>query len=280
MGYIVYVNGEWVSDSKARISVYDIGLQRGYGVAEVISVYNGIPYLLDRHLKRVQYGLQSLHIAGVSSDKIEKIIHTGLKKNQETECTVKVIITGGIATHGPSFKGRPTVIVLFSDRQKHQKKSYTEGVRAVPFEAFRVFHDVKSLNYVSSVLGIEYAKSKDAHEAIFMDARGRVTEGMTSNFFIVHKGILYTVRTDHVLQGITRNRVLELARSVLPVQEIDMLTERDVVRADEAFITSRNRNIMPVTQWDRKIIGEGVPGRWTCMLMEKLSEDIDRACGR
>lgn len=280
MGYVVYVNGDWVSDSKASVSVSDVGLQRGYGVSEVISVYNGVPYLLDRHMKRMVHSLQALRIPNVSAEKIQKIIHAGIKKNGETDCTVKVIITGGTAAQGPSFKGRPTVIVLFSDPEKILKRQYTDGVRVIPFEASRMFKDVKSLNYISSVLGVLHAEDKDAYEAIFMDARGRVTEGMTSNFFIVHNGILYTVRTDHVLAGITRGRVLELARSILPVQEIDMLTERDVVRADEAFITSRNRNIIPVTQWDKKTIGDGTPGTWTILLMEKLSKDIDRACGR
>lgn len=280
MKYWYSVNGKWVKENKAVISVNDIGLQRGYGAVEVIRVVNGIAYRLDDHLARLTRSLSALKITPPSTSTLERLIKQGLRKNQLLEAQVKVIVTGGLAQPGPSFKGKPSVIIIFTPADPINKKIKIirdKGVSVITFYAARLYPEVKSLNYVSSVLGYLAARDHGAHEAIFIDARGRVTEGMTSNLFMIKNGIAYTPKRS-VLPGITRQRIITLAKKILPIQEIEFLLDQDIKQADELFITSANRGVLPVTTWNGRLVNGGVIGYWTGQLRAAYEADIAREC--
>lgn len=271
------IGGTWVRDDKAAIPITDIGFQRGYGAVDVLCAYHKMPYRLEDHLERLERSLELLRIKAPARASIERIIKQGIKKNELIDAVIKIYVTGGHAAPGPLAKGKPLVVVTFAPYEPWPRKFYEEGAAVIPVSLQRILPEAKSLSYVPSVLAAMQAQEKGAHEGVFMDARGRITEGATSNIFMVRNGILYTPKRG-VLPGITRQRVIALAKKILPVQEIEYLLDTDLKGADEIFITSVNRGVMPVTSYAGKMVNGGVVGEWTVRLMEAYRDDIDRTC--
>jgi branched-chain amino acid aminotransferase len=184
------------------------------------------------------------------------------------------VVTGGSSPDFITPQGKPRLLVLVTRAPVLPEKWYSDGVKIVTFFSERSIPGAKSIDYVAATIALKQAQEQGAIEAVYVDHKGHVLEGTTSNIFALIDDKLITPGTG-ILSGITRKAVLELAERTLSVDIRDLKLE-ELTSADEVFITGTNKMIVPVVQVDRSPIGAGRPGRITRTLMRALSNQIDK----
>ncbi|GAA0350738.1 D-amino-acid transaminase [Bacillus horti] len=270
----VLINGEIVTRIDAKVDIEDRAYQFGDGIYEVIRVYNGICYQLEEHIQRLERSAKEIRLSlPFSAEEFTQQLQELVKGNQLQEGIIYTQVTRGVA---PRYHGFP------SDDVKPQFVAYTKdlprptafmehGVKAVLLEDVRWLRcDIKSLNLLGNVLAKQKANDEGGFEAI--QHRGDiVTEGSSSNVFLVQEGILYThPASSLILNGITRVKVLELCEKLELIVKEQEFTVKDLLDADEVFITSTTSEVMPITQIDDQPVGPGIPGPLTVKLQQEF----------
>lgn len=283
MPIAVSMDGQLVPPDAARVSVFDRGFLYGDSVFETLRTYGGKPYALDRHLGRLAESAARVFIPlPVPMDRLAREIEATLGAGENAESYVRVMLTRGQGELGldPALSDRALRVVLVAPLVGLPAASYERGVGAVLFRTQRAAdataaHGAKIGNYLVAVLAVREARAAGAHEALIVDVAGRVVEGATSNVFIVQRGALVTPpESAGILLGITRERVLDLARGVgLAVREHELSVD-DVLGADELFITSTLREVLPVVRVGDRAIGGGEPGVVTRRVAGLLSAAV------
>lgn len=270
-----YLNGEWVTTENLKISAFDLAVLRGYGLFDFLRTYHKKPFRLDDHITRLY---NSAAIIGIplkwDKTEIEEILQTGIQKNAEEadDFDIRILVTGGVGVSSTT-PGNPSLIITFQKAFVYPEQCYTEGAKLYSYDYVRVLPSAKSLNYVVGIRELQNARKQGALEVLYVHDGGKIYEGMTSNFFGVKNGELYTRHAD-VLLGVTRKVVLELAESLgIPVHEVDIRYD-DLKTFDETFITASQKEIMPIVQVDDITIGIGV-GPMT----KKLHESYKKLTG-
>jgi len=278
---LVYIDGQLVPKSQAKISVFDHGFLYGDGVFESIMVFNGVAFKLKEHIDRLYDSAKAicLEIPMSKEEMIKTIIET-VRVNGFKDAYIRVLVTRGVGDLGldPRKCPKPSVIIIVDKIQLYKEDAWTKGVTAIISSVRRdrvdaTTHEIKSMNYLNSILAKLEANAVGADEAIMLDERGFVSEGATDNVFIVKNGIIYTPpRTSGILPGITRDRVMRLAEELgYKVVEKD-ITPAELLTADEVFLTGTAAGIVPVVKISGRVIGDGRPGPITRRLMEKFKE--------
>ena len=253
-----FINGKIVKENRAKISVNDIGLHRGYGVFEVLRTYNGKPFLLNEHLKRLNRSGSNLNLKiPYNKNEISKIVNTLIEKNKFPESLVKIIVTGGESSDGVTIAKKPTIIILNKLLPPVDPKIYQRGVKLLTFEYQRFIPLVKNLNYIELLRNQKRLKKEKAFNLLYI-SDAKVLEGATCNIFIFKNNKLITP-DNLILKGTTRNLVLKLARKHFRIEKRDVML-KELLNSDEVFITSTSKGIVPVVQIDNKIIKYGKPG--------------------
>ncbi|GAB7386796.1 D-amino-acid transaminase [Bacillaceae bacterium] len=267
----------FVERAAARIDIEDRGYQFGDGVYEVIRVYNGRLFALEPHLQRLKRSAAEIRLPlPYSTDKLAENLHLLLKHNKLTNGQVYLQVTRGAAARIHHFpeKTEP-VLVAYTVETKRPLRQLETGIKGTFVEDIRWLRcDIKSLNLLGNVLAKQRAKENGCDEAI-LHREGTVTEGSSSNVFLVKDDVLYTHPANRlILNGITRSLVLDLAQALhLPVKEEPFTTER-LLHGDEAFVTSTTLEIMPVVAIDGTTIGGGKPGPVTRKLQQAFAQLI------
>lgn len=268
-----YLNGEIIPVHDAKIGVYDIGILRGFGIYEALTTFNRKPFELDAHLDRFEKSARSLTLTiPLAREKIAEVLKELIARNipDGKEAVIRILLTGGEAVGGIEIGEKPTFYILVEPLIPIQSRYYSEGASLIAQEFPRQFPQMKTTNYIQAVLLQKARKESGAIEILYTN-RGNVLECATSNFFIVADGALVTAKDD-VLLGITRKVTLELAaKNNIQTEERDV-TEAEMYAADEAFITSSFKGIVPVVQIAGKKIGSGKVGSVTKQLMRALDE--------
>jgi len=280
----VYINGEFVPESQAKISVFDHGFLYGDGVFEGIRAYNGKVFKLYEHLDRLYDCAKviDLKIPLTKEEFAEAILET-LRRNKLRDAYIRPIVTRGVGDLGldPRKCPKPTVIIITKPWGKLYGDLYEKGLKAVTVTVRRNAIDslppnLKSLNYLNNILAKIEANAKGGDEAIFLDHNGYVSEGSGDNIFVVKNGEILTPPTLNNLKGITRAVVIEIIKDLgIPFKETN-IGLFDLYTADEVFVTGTAAEIAPVTIIDGRAIGDGKPGKITKMLMEKFSEITEK----
>lgn len=283
---LVYVNGEFYPKSKAKISVYDHGLLYGDGVFEGIRAYNGVVFKLKEHMDRLYRSAHAIMLKmPMTKEEMMKAVLDTLRKNNLKDAYIRLAVTRGIGDLGldPRKCPNPTVFIITEPMLQLVTPEVKErGVTAIISWVRRdsvdaTSHEIKSLNYLNSILAKIEANNAGADEAICLDQRGFVSEGSAENVFIVKDGKIVTPPTSTgALVGITRRVVVKLAEKLgYTVTEKDV-TPSELMNADEVFFTGTAAEVTPVREINRRTIGEGRPGPVTKHLMEefkKITED-------
>lgn len=268
---IIYLNGEFLPEEKAKISPFDHGFLYGDGVFETMVVTNGLVFKLDQHLERLYDSLTVLKIKiPFSKNKLKKLVLETLRRNSLKDGYVRLIVSRGVGYPAldPRACEKPTIVIIPSAKIFPQsfRRSYSDIIDKVVIVSTRKIPSVciearvKSLNYLNNILARIEALESGADEAIMLDLNGFVTEGPGENIFIVRSGSLHTPPPHNILNGITRQTVLELAESMgIKVYEQN-LTRYDLYTADEAFFTSTFGGIKPIREIDGRRIGLKAPG--------------------
>jgi len=265
----VYVNGAWHDRATASISVYDHGLLYGDGVFEGLRAYDGRIFRLARHVERLYDSAKSINLAIPHTQEefaalmVEAVGRSGLR-----DAYLRPVVTRGVGDLGLDSRKCPTatVIIIVDTIAVWSADRYEQGLDVVT-AATPVPHRealsprVKSLNYLAHVMAKLEGSLAGADEVLMLDPAGYVAEGSGQNLFVVRGGRLRTPPVwAGILQGVTRDAVIELAREAGFPAEESPLNRHDVYTADEAFLTGTASELAPIRRYDGRLIGAGRAG--------------------
>jgi len=280
----VYINGELVDKQDAKISVFDHGLLYGDGVFEGIRVYKGKVFRCKEHVDRLFNSAKAIALRiPMTKQEVTEAIHRTVAANGRPNAYVRIVVTRGAGTLGldPTKCHDPQVIIITDSISLYPREFYEKGLEVVTVPTMRNHHNVlspkiKSLNYLNNILAKIEARQAGVIEAIMLNPLGFVAECTGDNIFIVSRGRLLTPPPDAgILEGITRQVVMELAeRAGIPVAE-QQLTRFDLYVADECFLSGTAAEIIPVVRIDSRDIGDGTPGKITLQLLQMFREETD-----
>jgi branched-chain amino acid aminotransferase len=275
----VSINGQLVDKADAKISVYDHGLLYGDGVFEGIRVYSGKVFRLREHLDRLYESARHifLEIPWPRDKMADEVLRT-VAANDKRDGYIRLVVTRGAGSLGldPGKCSNPQVIVIVDDIALYPPEYYEKGLEVITSSFIRnhpgaLSPRIKSLNYLNNILAKVEAVRAGCQEALMLNHNGELAECTGDNIFLVKRGILRTPPINAgLLEGITRDAVIELARGAkIEVQEIE-LTRHDVYAADECFLTGTAAEVVPVVKCDGRLIGAGKPGPVTRQLRERF----------
>jgi len=274
-----YIDGCWVHPRAASISINDVAVLRGYSAFESLRTYNRRPFHLDEHLTRLYRSAELIELEiPWSRDQITALVQEIIARNTYKHASIRLLVTGGETEDSILPIGKPTLAVLISPLGERDMERFAQGYKLITTSLQRIAPEAKTTSYLAAIRALKEAKRRHAADALFVNEQGHVLEATRSNFFIFRGDTLITPRAG-VLIGITRNVVLELARGCFPIEERPILRE-ELPQADEAFITSSSREIVPIVQIDDLVIGDGRPGKRTYELEQRFIEMIDRGAFR
>jgi branched-chain amino acid aminotransferase len=256
--------------SRTSVPILDLMVQRGFGIKEDFRTYNKKPFALDNHLKRLQKSAKLIGLKSLPDEKlIRKIIDRGMKKIKG-DVLVKILITGGIS-HLLKQEGRPNFFVLFQPQISFAKRFYSKGAKLMTARFERPIPHAKSLNYFFAVVAQKQALKKKFDEVLYLDERKNILEGTTFNIALVKDNAIITPHNG-VLEGVTIEYVLRLAKKLGFKTKRQKLRYSQLKTADEVFIASTNREIIPVVKVDQITIGNGKPGKVSKQLLREFRD--------
>jgi len=279
----VYIDGKYYPKSEAKVSVFDHGLLYGDGVFEGIRAYDGVVFKLKEHINRLYSSahMLMLSIPVTKEELIQKTLET-LRKNKLRDAYIRLVVTRGTGDLGVNPKNctKPTIIIITDTISMHKDDAKTNGVTAMiswvkrdPVDA--TSHEIKSLNYLNSILAKIEANIAGVDEAICLDKNGFVCEGVAENVFIVKNGKIQTPPScTGALPGITAESAKTLARRLGYEVSEKNVTPYELFNADEVFFTGTAAEIVPVREVNKRSIGDGRPGPIVRRLMVEFSRMV------
>lgn len=281
MSVKVFVNDRLYDKEDAKVSVYDHGLLYGDGVFEGIRSYGGKVFRLEEHLDRLWYSAKAIWLEiPMTKEAMAKAIADTLAANGIEDGYIRVVVTRGAGTLGldPNRCSNPQVIIITDYISLYSQEYYDNGLEIVTVSTQRnhpaaLSPRIKSLNYLNNILAKIEGLQAGCIEALMLNHKGEIAECTGDNIFLVRKGVLLTPPNEAgILEGVTRDAVIGLARQEgIEVREVP-LTKHDVYIADECFLTGTAAEVVPVTKVDSRRIGEGKPGPITRKLIARFKE--------
>ncbi|MFT5169996.1 MAG: branched-chain amino acid aminotransferase [Lysobacterales bacterium] len=274
----IHLNGKLINKEDAKISVFDHGFLYGDGAFEGIRSYNSSVFKLKEHVKRLYETCHSLMIeVPITQQQMCKSIIDTLKANKLKDGYIRAIVTRGEGDLGldpRKCKGKASVIIITDNITLYPKELYNKGMEIITVPTLQnnpnaLNPQLKSLNYLNNILAKIEANNAGYCEAIMMDANGYITECTGDNIFIIKDGVLLTPNQGH-LKGITREIVLDIAKTLkIPTKET-FITRHDVYVADECFLTGTAAEVIPIVKVDGRTIATGKPGKRTAGIIKKF----------
>jgi len=275
----VWLNGELVDREDAKISVFDHGVLYGDGVFEGIRSYGGKPFRLQAHIRRLYDSARGIRLTiPMTPEEMAKAVTDTLEANGVEDAYIRVVVTRGPGTLGldPNRCSRPNVFIICDKIALYPKELYENGLEVITAATMRnhpnaVNPRLKSLNYLNNILAKIEAIDAGTLEAVMLNHLGYVAECTGDNLFIVRDGRLFTPPiAAGILEGITRDEIIDIARGLgIEVRE-ENLTRQDLYVADECFLTGTAAEVVPVVRIDKRTIGDGRPGPITRRLAEEF----------
>ena len=284
----VSVNGRISDAQQAVVSVFDHGFLFGEGVYETLRTYSGRPFLLDRHLRRLRASAAAIAL-DVPLDDVEfeaRIDETVLASGIESERYIRLLLTRGVGdlSYDPSGCPTPTIVVIVKPHIETSESDRTRGVAVVLSPVLRnhpaaVNPLIKSNNLLNNALAMQDAIRRGAAEAIMRNHRGEISECAQSNLFLVRGGEVVTPSLEAgLLEGVTRNFMFGVGDDLGVRVSDTTLRDADLLSADEIFLTSTTREVLPVTRIDDRTIGTGEAGPITQRLAEAFRRKARTLC--
>jgi branched-chain amino acid aminotransferase len=273
----VYVNGRIARAEDAAIPVYDHGFLYGEGVYETLRTYNRVPFLYDRHVRRLRASAGYLHLDVPFSDEglAAWIADTMAAAGDMREAYIRVLLTRGVGelSYDVAATPVPSLVIIVKPLEDPPARILEDGIRVALVPILRnhpgsVNPIIKSNNLLNNALAMQEANRRGAEEALMCNYRGELSECSQANFFIVRGNVAITPETEAgLLEGLTRSFLFEVGQEVGVEVRSGTLYPKDLESADEAFITSTTRELSPVTRIDDRVVGRGKPGPVTLRLL-------------
>jgi branched-chain amino acid aminotransferase len=279
---LIYIDGEFYTKSEAKISVYDHGLLYGDGVFEGIRAYNGVVFKLKEHIERLYKSAHPIFLnIPLTKEQLTQTVLETLRKNELKDAYIRLVVTRGLGDLGldPRKCPKATIIIITEPQlQLHSPEKLENGICTVITWVRRnaidaASHEMKSLNYLNSILGKIEANNTGADEAICLDKTGYVCEGVGENIFIAREGKLITPPlSSGALDGITRAFIIKLAKK-MAIEVIERnITPNELFTADEAFFTGTAAEVAPIREVNKRVIGIGKSGPITKRILQKFKK--------
>ena len=272
MSLKIYIDGKLYDKENAKISVYDHGLLYGDGVFEGMRSYGGRVFRLAEHIDRLWDSAKAIWLEiPMTKAEMTKAVNDTLAVNDIKDGYVRLVVTRGVGTLGldPNKCATPSIIIIADHIALYPDELYQKGLEIVTVSVPRTHPTalsprIKSLNYLNNILAKIEGMQAGCIEALMLNHKGEIAECTGDNIFLVHAGRISTPPVDAgILEGITRNAVIGLAREVgIEVSEV-ALTKYDAYVADECFLTGSAAEVIPVVKLDGRTIGDGKPGPMT-----------------
>lgn len=270
MKKIHFLNGKFVEDQDLKVSARDLGFSRGFAVFSFFVTYNGRPFMAERQVARLfkSASLINLPIPYTQGEIHALALETLAKNNDGKEKAVRIIVSGGISESVFSERADPTLIIQIDERPYLPKDCYENGINAMTVKYTRYTPGAKTNHYIEAAKHRDAVKQLSAIEIIYYNDDG-VTEGCVSNIFAVIDGKLVTPKSN-ILPGITRGIVLKLTNA----EERDFAID-ELRSATEVFVTSSNKEVLPVTKIDGVAVGDGQVGKVTKEVMSLFKNFVE-----
>jgi branched-chain amino acid aminotransferase len=276
MSLQVYINGKFFAKEDAKVSVYDHGLLYGDGIFEGIRCYSGKVFRLEEHLERLYQSARAIMLnMPIGPEKLAEDIYETLRRNNFVDAYIRLVVTRGAGSLGldPFKTSDPQVIIITDKIALYPAEYYEKGLELITASTIRnhpaaLSPRIKSLNYLNNIMAKMEGLQAGCVEALMLNHKGEISECTGDNIFLVREGRLQTPPIDAgILEGITRNVVIELAEQMgIPCDQIP-LTRHDVFIADECFLTGTAAEVIPVVKLDKRPIGGGAVGPITQQLL-------------
>jgi branched-chain amino acid aminotransferase len=277
MALKIFLGGKLVDEADAKVSVFDHGLLYGDGVFEGIRVYSGRVFLHQKHIDRLYESAKAIRLTiPMSPVDMIKAVEATVKANNLSDGYVRLVVTRGAGSLGLDIRktSNPQVIIIADSISLYPPETYTKGMNLVTASTIRnhpgaLSPRIKSLNYLNNIMARIEGTDAGMVEALMLNHKGEVAECTGDNIFIVKNRVLLTPGLDAgILEGITRNAVIELAREAGYEVRETALTRHDLYVADEMFLTGTAAEVVAVVSLDGRKIGTGEPGPVTRELLE------------
>jgi branched-chain amino acid aminotransferase len=282
------INGTVLPVEEARVSVLDNGFAFGDSVYEVLRTYGGLAFEPGRHFRRLRASAARLGIAVPGSDaSLLAQVDALLARTTDPESYIRIVVSRGVGDCSYDFDRvqGPTVVLIQKPLPRHPAWHYEAGIKVAAVDVRRnhpraLDPAIKSSNLLNNILAVREARSRGAEEPVLLNQEGFVAEGASTNVFLARGGAIATPPLSAgILAGITREVVLELLPTLaVPFREQPLRLE-DLLGADEAFMTSTTREVVPVTRVDATQVGVGRPGPLTRRVMEAFRGYAPLHCG-
>jgi len=279
MGLIIYCNGEYVPEHEAKVSVFDHGFLYGDGIFEGIRAYHGRVFKLAEHLRRLYESAKSIHLEiGIAVDEMEEIVLETCRRNNIQDGYIRLVVSRGKGDLGldPRKCPRAGIYCIADQITLYPASLYDEGMELRTVAIRRNNPDslnprIKSLNYLNNIMAKIEANMAGVPEAVMLNQEGYVAECTGDNIFIVKDGVLITPPAYiGILEGITRNSVLEVAQQLGIKTSQELFTRHDLYTADECFLTGTAAELIPAVKIDDRLIGNGKPGEIFKVLLQEF----------
>lgn len=256
-----FINNKWVGERELVVPVRDLGFLRGYAVFDFLRTYNNKPFKIAEHIDRLY---RSADLIGLkiskSRQEIKELVDEAVKRNTNgQEKFIKIIVSGGVSD-SMLVSSDPTIIIMIDNCTVYPAENYENGVGVITVKFNRYMPEAKTNNYIEGVRQSQIAKESGAVEPVYYDDR-QVFEGSNSNIFALVDGRLLTPKSN-ILEGITRNVLLEILKLDVEVCEEDFSIEQ-LRLASEVFFTGSGKEVTPITKIDSKFVGDGKVGAVT-----------------
>src|SRR5690349_16679846 len=285
MSATVNVNGRITPDCEAVISVFDHGFLYGEGINETMRTYHGRPFLFDRHMRRLRRSASMIELGLPFADGelAAQIRATQDAAKLDGEAYIRVLVTRGVGelTYDLKATPNPSVVIIVKPQIDPAVEVYDKGVRVVIVDVVRnhpatVNPMIKSNNLMNSALAMQQALRSNAFEGVMRNYKGELTECTTANLFVVNNGVALTPPLDAgLLPGITREFLFDVGKEAGVEVAEQVLGDEDLFRADEAFLTSTTRELVPIVTVNDRTIGNGRPGPVTWKLLNAFRRAAD-----
>ena len=265
----LYINNQFLPATDGSLPVSDLSIQRGYALFDYLKVVNGIPLYVDDHLDRLFHSAEQLHLPIIHTrEALKDIIRQLMQHNHQPHSGIRITLTGGNSPDGYSIAA-PNLIISQSPLQLPTPEAVERGIKLMTYPHQRQLPHVKTTDYVMAIWLQPQVKEQGADDILYYN-EASISECPRANIFMVKEGKLITP-AQNILKGVIRKHVLQLAADMLPVEERDIPLQ-ELRSAEEVFITSTTKQVLPVRQVDEVVLFKEGPGRITTQLLHLLQE--------
>lgn len=283
MSLQIYITGKFYAKEDAKISVYDHGLLYGDGVFEGMRSYSGKVFRLEEHLDRLYESARAISLTiPMSKEEMAKATYETLQKNNLVDAYIRLIVTRGAGSLGldPNRTSDPQIIIIADSISLYPEEFYEKGLKIITASTIRnhpaaLSPRIKSLNYLNNIMAKIEGLQAGCIEALMLNHKGEVAECTGDNIFIIKKGVLMTPPKDAgILEGITRNAILDIAKELGITAFEQTMTRHDLFVADECFLTGSAAEVIPVVTIDGRPVGDGNVGPITKQLLAAFKKHV------